>query len=164
MVNQWFRVQELYFITLEQWFPTKRDPRAAYDFYIVLHEEFYSDMTQSGTILHPHRVCSLKAIIVARREHIHPHLTYIQGLIDLLERSGLYVETWVCWSTTHGRSYRRQRSGDNTKGMKSWPSCWWRSQSCEPVCEGGWPLAKARRLNKVGSWLTTTMADEFRNE
>ena len=41
------------------------------------------------------RVCSIEAIVAAAREQIHPHLSYLLGLIDLLGRTGRYVPSWV---------------------------------------------------------------------
>ena len=40
-------------------------------------------------------MCSLEAIVVVVGEQIHPHLSYLPGLIDLLGRTGQYVPSWV---------------------------------------------------------------------
>ena len=42
-----------------------------------------------------HRVCSIKAIVAVAGEQIHPHLSYLPRLIDLLGRAGRYVPSWV---------------------------------------------------------------------
>ena len=41
-------------------------------------------------------MCSIEALIAAAGEQIHPHLSYLLGLIDLLGRTGRYVPSWVC--------------------------------------------------------------------
>ena len=41
------------------------------------------------------RVCSIEAIVAAAGEQIHPHLSYLPGLTDLLGRIGRYVPSWV---------------------------------------------------------------------
>lgn len=74
---------------------------------------------------------------------------------------GAKIEHPPLTTRTNGRSYRRRKSKNNTEGIKSQPSCKWRSRSCEPACEGGWPPGKAQRLNMVRGWLTTTMAVDF---
>lgn len=89
------RVQELRFVDLDVWFPHERNPQASDGWYTPLHEDFYIalDLTRIG--LCPHRVCPLEDIVCAGGEEICPSLTYLLGLVDLLRRSGLYVESWV---------------------------------------------------------------------
>ena len=41
------------------------------------------------------RVCSLESIVAAAGEHIHPYLSYLLGLVDLIGRTGVYVPSWV---------------------------------------------------------------------
>ena len=53
-------------------------------FYIVLQEDFYNAYLNSGVAFRSQRVCSLEAIVAVAREQIHPHLTYLPGLVDLL--------------------------------------------------------------------------------
>ena len=36
-------------------------------------------------------MCNIESIVAVAREHIRPYLAYLLGLIDLLERIGLYV-------------------------------------------------------------------------
>ena len=40
-------------------------------------------------------MCHINSIVVAAGEHIHPYLSYLPGLIDLIGRTGLYVPSWV---------------------------------------------------------------------
>jgi hypothetical protein len=37
----------------------------------------------------------LEAIVAAGGEQVHHHLTYLQGLADLLGWTGEYIESWV---------------------------------------------------------------------
>ena len=41
------------------------------------------------------RVCLLEAIVAIIGEQIHPYLSYLPGLADLLGRTGWYVPSWV---------------------------------------------------------------------
>ena len=41
------------------------------------------------------RVCSLESIVAAAGEHIHPYLSYLPGLIDLIGWTGVYIPSWV---------------------------------------------------------------------
>ena len=40
-------------------------------------------------------MCNIESIVAATGEHIRPYLAYLPGLTDLLERTGLYVPSWV---------------------------------------------------------------------
>ena len=70
-------------------------------------------------------MCNIESIVAAAGEHICPYLSYLLGLIDLLERIGLYVPSWVrefyatLWIDPHhrfihfafrGRDYRLMSS------------------------------------------------------
>jgi hypothetical protein len=78
-------------VPLEEWFLAQRDLRASESFYTPLYEDFYRAYQDSGS----QRVCSLEAIVQVADEEIRPHLTFLEGLADLLGRSGKYVPTWV---------------------------------------------------------------------
>ena len=41
------------------------------------------------------RVCSIESIVAAAGEQIHPYLSYLPGLTDLLGRTDRYVPSWV---------------------------------------------------------------------
>ena len=75
----------------EVWFPLRRDERASEGFYM----DFYNAYLNSGAAFRSQRVCNIESIVAAAGEHIHPYLVYLPGLIDLLERTGLYVPSWV---------------------------------------------------------------------
>ena len=75
----------------EDWFPTSRDERALEHFYTPLQEDFYNAYLNSGVAFRSQRVCSIESLVVAADEQIHPHLSYLPGLIDLLRRTGRYV-------------------------------------------------------------------------
>ena len=40
-------------------------------------------------------VCSIESLVAAVGEQIHPHLSYLLGLIDLLGWIGRFVPSWV---------------------------------------------------------------------
>ena len=40
-------------------------------------------------------MCNIETIVAAAREHIHPYLSYLPGLTDLLGQTDLYVSSWV---------------------------------------------------------------------
>jgi hypothetical protein len=40
-------------------------------------------------------VCSIESIVAVIGEQIYPHLSYLLGLTDLLQRTGRYVLEWV---------------------------------------------------------------------
>ena len=80
---------------VKQWFPPQRDERASNGFYTVLQEDFYNAYVNSGVAFRSQRVCPLEAIVAARGEQVHPHLTYLSGLADLLGWIGRYVASWV---------------------------------------------------------------------
>ena len=79
----------------EEWFPPRRDDRASEGFYTPLQEDFYNAYLNSGAVFRSQMVCNIESIIAAAGEHIHPYLSYLPGLIDLLRRTGLYVPSWV---------------------------------------------------------------------
>ena len=78
------QVQQLHFVEFEHWFPLRRDERASEQFYTVLQEDFYNAYLNSGVAFRSERVCPLEAIVAVIGEHIHPHLSYLLGLADLL--------------------------------------------------------------------------------
>ena len=41
------------------------------------------------------RVCSIESLVAATGEHIHPHLSYLLGLTDLLRWTDRYISSWV---------------------------------------------------------------------
>ena len=76
----------------EEWFPPRRDERASEGFYTPLQEDFYNTYLNSGAAFRSQRVYSIEAIVAAAAgEQIHPYLSYLPGLIDLLGRIGRYV-------------------------------------------------------------------------
>ena len=75
----------------EDWFPPRRDEHALEGFYTPLQEDFYNAYLNSGVAFRSQRVCSIEAIVAAAGEQIHPHLSYLPGLTDLLRRIGRYV-------------------------------------------------------------------------
>jgi hypothetical protein len=77
------------------WFPLRRDERATEGFYTPLQEDFYNAYMNSGAIFRSQRVCSIEAIVAVAGEHIHPYLSYLPRLIDLIGQTGLYVPSWV---------------------------------------------------------------------
>ena len=79
----------------EQWFPSRRDEHALEGFYTPLQEDFYNAYLNSGAIFRSQRVYNIESIVVAAREHIHPYLSYLSGLTDLLRQTGLYIPSWV---------------------------------------------------------------------
>ena len=89
------QVQQLRFMDFEVWFPPRRDERALEEFYTPLQEDFYNAYLNSGAVFRSQRVCNIESIVAAAREHIHPYLSYLPGLIDLIGRLGLYVSSWV---------------------------------------------------------------------
>ena len=89
------QVQQLRFVDFEQWFPPRRDERALEGFYTPLQEDFYNAYLNSGAVFRSQRVCNIETIVAAAGEHIHPYLSYLPGLIDLLGRTGLYVPSRV---------------------------------------------------------------------
>ena len=64
-------------------------------FYTILQEDLYSAYLNSGVAFRYQRVCSIESLVVAVGEQIHPHLSYLLGLTDLLGRTGHYVPSWV---------------------------------------------------------------------
>jgi hypothetical protein len=89
------QVQQLRFVDFEQWFPSRRDDRALEGFYTPLQEDFYNAYLNSGAIFRSQRVCNIESIVAAAREHIHPYLSYLPRLTDLLGRTSLYAPSWV---------------------------------------------------------------------
>jgi hypothetical protein len=88
-------VHQLKFVDFEQWFLSRRDDRASEGFYTPLQEDFYNAYLNSGTVFRSQRVCSIESIIAAAREHIHPYLSYLPRLTDLLRQTSLYAPSWV---------------------------------------------------------------------
>jgi len=80
---------------VEQWFPPQRDERASEGFYIVLQEDFYNAYLNSSVAFRSQRVCPLEAIVAARGEHVHPHLSFLSGLANLLGWTSRYIASWV---------------------------------------------------------------------
>ena len=78
-----------------QWFPPRRDDRASEDFSTPLQEDFYNAYLNSGAVFRPQRVCNIESIVAVAGEHIHPYLTYLSGLTNLIGRTRLYVPSWV---------------------------------------------------------------------
>ena len=78
------QVQQLRFVEFDVWFPPRRDERAAEGFYTPLQEDFYNAYLNSGAVFRSQRVYSIEAIVAAAGEHIHPYLTYLSGLSDLI--------------------------------------------------------------------------------
>ena len=77
------------------WFPPRRDDRALEGFYTPLQEDFYNANLNSGVVFRSQRVCNIESIVAAAGEHICLYLSYLPGLTDLIERTGLYVPSWV---------------------------------------------------------------------
>ena len=90
------QVQQLCFVQFEDWFSSRRDERASEHFYIPLQEDFYNAYLNNGVASRSQRVCSIEALVAAAGEQIHPHLSYLSRLIDLLRRTGRYIPSWVC--------------------------------------------------------------------
>lgn len=88
-------MQEFKTVDIDEWFPAERQEGATEGFYTALHEDFYRAYLDSGAVFCPHRVCPMGDIASVAGEHIHPYLTYLPGLADLLGRSGAYVPSWV---------------------------------------------------------------------
>ena len=78
-------MQQLWFVQFEDWFLLRRDERASEHFYTVLQEVFYNAYLNSG-----------ESLVAAAGEKIHPYLSYLLRLTDLLGRTGCYVPSWVC--------------------------------------------------------------------
>ena len=78
----------------EDWFSPRRDEHASEYFYTPLQEDFYQAYLNSGVAFRSRRVCSIEALVAAG-EQIHPHLSYLPGLTDLLGWTGRYVPSWV---------------------------------------------------------------------
>ena len=89
------QVQQLRFVQFEDCILPRRDEHASEGFYTLLQEDFYNAYFNSGVAFRSQRVCSIEAIAAAAREQIHPHLSYLLGLTDLLGRTGRYVPSWV---------------------------------------------------------------------
>jgi hypothetical protein len=89
------QVQQLRFVDFEQWFPSRRDDRALEGFYTPLQEDFYNAYLNSGAVFRSQRVCNIESIVAAAREHIHPYLSYLPRLTDLLGWTSLYAPSWV---------------------------------------------------------------------
>ena len=90
------QVQQLRFVDFEQWFSPRRDDRASEGFYTPLQEDFYNAYLNSGVVFRSQRVCNIETIVATAGEHIHPYLSYLLGLTDLLGQTGRYVPSWVC--------------------------------------------------------------------
>ena len=88
-------MQQLHFVAFEEWFPPRRDECALEQFYTMLQEVLYNAYLNSGVAFISQRVCSLEAIVAVVGEQMHPHLTYLPNLIDLLGQTGRYVLSWV---------------------------------------------------------------------
>jgi hypothetical protein len=82
-------------VCLEEWFLDQRDERVAEGFFTPLQEDFYRAYHDSGVVFRSQRVYSLEAIVQVTGEEIHPHLTYLEGLADLLGRSEKYIPSWI---------------------------------------------------------------------
>ena len=80
---------------VEQWFPPQHDERALEGLYTMLQEDFYNAYLNSSVAFRSQRVCRLEAIVVAGGEQVHPHLTFLPSLVDLLGQTGRYVASWV---------------------------------------------------------------------
>ena len=89
------QVQQLRFVDFDQWFLSRWDEHASEGFYTPLQEDFYNAYLNNGAVFISQRVCNIESIVAAAGEHIHPYLAYLPGLKDLLERTGLYVPSWV---------------------------------------------------------------------
>jgi hypothetical protein len=57
----------------------------------MLQEDFYNAFLNSGVAFRSQRMCSLEAIVRVAGEQIHPYLSYLPGLADLLGWTGKYV-------------------------------------------------------------------------
>jgi hypothetical protein len=83
------------FVEVTRWFPPQRDPRTSEGFYTPLHEDFYRAYVNRGIAFRPQRVCRLEALVEVVGEQLHPHLSFLPRLSDLLGRTGAYCGTWV---------------------------------------------------------------------
>ena len=61
----------------------------------MLQEDFYNAYLYSGVAFRSQRVYPLESLVVAAGEQIHPHLSFLPGLSDLLGQTGRYVPSWV---------------------------------------------------------------------
>jgi hypothetical protein len=89
------QVQALRFVEVGRWFPPQWDTRASEGFYTPLHEDFYRAYVDSGIAFRPQRVCRLEALVVVVGEQLHPHFSFLLGLLDLLGQTRAYYGTWV---------------------------------------------------------------------
>ena len=55
----------------------------------------YHAYLNSGVAFRSQRVCSIESLVVVAGEQIHPHLSYLPGLTDLLGWTGRCVPSWV---------------------------------------------------------------------
>jgi hypothetical protein len=69
--------------------------RASEGFYTPLQEDFYRAYVDSGITFRPQRVCRLETLVAVIVEQLHPHISFLPGLLDLLGRTGAYCGTWV---------------------------------------------------------------------
>ena len=82
------QVQQVRFVQFKDWFLSRRDERALEGFYTPLQEDFYNAYLNSGVAFRSQQVYSIEAIVAAAGEQIHPHLSYLPGLTDLLGWTG----------------------------------------------------------------------------
>jgi hypothetical protein len=81
-------------VDLDVWFPRDRQLGIEY-FHTTLHEFFFRAYMETSIVFGPHRVVSVEDIIRVAGEQIHPHLTYLPGLVDLIGKSRKYVQSWI---------------------------------------------------------------------
>ena len=89
------QVQQLRFVQFEEWFPPRQDEHASEGFYTPLQEDFYKAYLNSGALFRSQRVCNIESIVAEAGKHIHPYISYLPGLTDLLGQTCLYVPSWV---------------------------------------------------------------------
>jgi hypothetical protein len=81
------RVRQFRYIPVESWLPAQRDPAAADPFSTRIQESFYRAQFSAQIALRAHGLLDLSAFLLAADADSEVHLSYLPGLITLLNTS-----------------------------------------------------------------------------
>jgi hypothetical protein len=89
------QVRRFRHVPVESWLPAQRDPTSADLFSTMIHESFFIAQMSAQIALRAHRLLDLPTFLLAAGADSEVHLSYLPGLLTLLNTSDIYVEEWV---------------------------------------------------------------------
>jgi hypothetical protein len=88
------QIQSFHRVSLEEWFSLERQLGVDY-FYTAIHEDFHWAYVNANVPVTAHRRTPLQSIVDLIGEDVRTYLSTVPRLVDLVDRSGSYVLSWV---------------------------------------------------------------------